>query len=146
MNGGGPAHDSPTWEPRPLPAGYPETERYWEAAAEGRLLLNECGDCGLVYHYPRANCPDCLSGDVAWVEAAGTGTVYTYAVSHRVSNWPEETLPLINAIVELDEGPRLNTNLVDCEPDEVAVGTPVEVSFVPTEEPAVAIPVFELTG
>lgn len=131
-----------TWEPRPLPEIYPETERYWAAAAEGRLLLNECTDCGWIYHYPRAHCPECLSGDVDWIEASGEGTVYTYAVSRQVSNWPEETLPLINAIVELAEGPRLETNVVDCEPEDVAIGAPVAVRFVDTEDPDVAVPVF----
>lgn len=132
-----------TWEPRPLPEVTPETEPYWEAAANGSLLLGECGACGLVYYYPRARCPDCLSDDVEWVEAAGTGSVYSYTVTETVAAWPEEHLPLVAAYVELDEGPRLFTTLVDCTAEDVDIGTRVEVDFVGTEDEAVSIPVFE---
>ena len=130
-----------SWEPRPLPQVTPETEPYWAGAAEGRLLLNECGNCGLVYHYPRAHCPDCFSDEVEWIEAAGTGEVYAYSVAQRMSGWPEDDLPLIVAYVELDEGPRVMTN-VDADPEEVEIGTRVGVTFAETEEEGVAIPLF----
>lgn len=131
-----------TWEPRPVPDVTPETAPYWEAAAEGRLLLQECTDCGLVYHYPRAFCPDCFSEDVDWREAAGTGEVYSYSPAYTMSSWPEEDLPLVVAYVELDEGPRVVTN-VDADPDDVEIGTRVRARFVGTERDDVAIPVFE---
>jgi uncharacterized OB-fold protein len=131
-----------TWEPRPVPEVTPESEPYWEAAAEGRLLLRECNDCGLVFHYPRVLCPDCASDDVDWTEASGEGTVYTYSVTRKMSGWPDEDLPLIVAYVELAEGPRILTNLVDCLPEEVSVGDRVTVTFEETEENAVAVPVF----
>jgi len=104
-----------TWEPRPLPEVTPETERFWAAAAEGRFLLSECRDCGLVYHYPRARCPDCLGGDVGWLEAAGTGTVYSYTVLPTRAGWPEAALPLVIVYVELDEGVRVISSLVGTE-------------------------------
>ncbi|MDS0474412.1 Zn-ribbon domain-containing OB-fold protein [Natrinema sp. 1APR25-10V2] len=129
---------------RPVPDVTPETERYWEAAAEGRLLVRECQDCGLTYHYPRALCPDCFSDDVDWVEAAGTGEVYSYSVARSMSGWPDDDLPLVVAYVELDEGPRMVTN-VDCDPDEVTVGSRVEVRFADVDAEDVAIPVFVLT-
>ncbi|WP_408958938.1 Zn-ribbon domain-containing OB-fold protein [Natrinema sp. 74] len=132
-------------ESRPVPEVTPETERYWEAAADGRLLLRECQDCGLTYHYPRALCPDCFSDDVAWLEAAGTGEVYSYSVARSMSGWPDDDLPLVVAYVELDEGPRMVTN-VDCDPDEVAVGARVAVRFVDVDADDVAIPVFVLAG
>jgi len=135
-----------TWEPRQLPRATPESERYWDAAADGRLLLRECADCGLVYHYPRALCPDCLSDDVSWIEAAGRGTVYSYTVSRQIAEWPDEALPAIIAYVELQEGPRMMTCLVDCEPDDISVGADVAVRFVDSaERDDVAIPVFALT-
>lgn len=134
-----------TWDPRPVPDVTPETERYWTAAAEGRLLLRECAACGLTYHYPRARCPDCLSDDVAWVEASGRGEVYTYSVAHRMEGWPDDDLPVVVAYVELAEGPRVMTN-VDADPGGVAVGTPVEVAFVDVEGDGegedIAVPVF----
>jgi hypothetical protein len=133
-----------TWEPRPTPTVTPETAPYWRAAADGRLLLQRCADCDRTYHYPRGFCPDCLSGDVEWLEADGTGSVYAYSATERAEGWPEERLPLVTAYVELDEGPRLLTNLVDCDPAAVAVGTRVSVRFVPTADDEVAIPVFAL--
>ena len=131
-----------SWEPRPVPEVTPESEPYSAGAAEGKLLLSECADCGLVYHYPRALCPDCFGENVSWLEASGTGEVYSYSVAHTMSGWPEEDLPLVLAYVELDEGPRVMTN-VRADPEDVAVGTRVRVEFVDTEtEEAVAIPVF----
>ena len=131
-----------TWEPRPVPDVTPETGPFWEAAADGRLLLSECQDCGLVYHYPRALCPDCFSEAVDWLESDGVGEVYSYSVTRTMSGWPEDDLPLVVAYVELDEGPRVMTN-IDADPDVIDVGTRVAVRFEETDEEAVAIPVFE---
>lgn len=133
-----------SWEPHPMPRVTPETEPYWATAAEGCLLLQECDECGLVYHYPRALCPDCFSDGVEWIEAQGTGSVYSYSISETVEGWPEAALPLVVAYVELKEGPRIVTNLVDCDPEDVSVGTPVEAVFVDTEVDDVAIPAFTL--
>jgi uncharacterized OB-fold protein len=124
----------------------PETAPFWSGAAEGRLLLNRCADCGLTYYYPRSHCPDCLSDEVAWVEASGAGEIYSYTVTSVVERWPDEYLPLVSAYVELEEGPRVLTAVVNCDADEIAVGTPVEVTFVPTAADDVAIPVFQPTG
>lgn len=135
--------DLETWEPRPLPEVTPESARYWDAASEGTLLLGRCPDCGLVFHYPRARCPDCFA-ETAWTEASGEGTVYTYSVAERMEGWPAADLPLVVAYVELAEGPRVMTNLVGCDPDAVAVGASVTVEFVPTEREGVAVPVFRL--
>lgn len=133
-----------TWEPRPVPDVTPESRAYWAAAAEGRLLLSECDDCGLVYHYPRALCPDCFSENVDWREATGTGEVYSYSTARTMSGWPDDDLPLVVAYVELDEGPRVMTN-VTADPETVEVGTRVAVRYVDTEEEDVAIPVFRPT-
>lgn len=128
-------------EIRPVPDVTPETERFWNAASEGRLLLRACQDCMLIYHYPRALCPDCFSKEVDWIEAAGTGEVYSYSVARTMTDWPESELPLIVAYVELDEGPRILTN-IDCPPDVLTIGTRVEVQFIDAEAVDVAIPVF----
>jgi hypothetical protein len=121
----------------------PETEPYWRAASEGRLLLSECSapECGLVFHYPRARCPDCLA-EAGLTEASGEGTVYTFSVAERMEGWPEADLPLCVGYVELAEGPRLMTAFVDCEPRDLRIGRAVEVRFVPTEDPDVTVPVF----
>lgn len=131
-----------TWEPRPVPEVTPETERFWKAASEGELLLNECPDCGLTYFYPRALCPDCF-GESEWKTASGTGDIYTFSVIYQISGWPEEHTPVIAAYVELDEGPSIFTNIIDVEPKHISIGDRVEVDFVPTENPEVAVPVFK---
>jgi hypothetical protein len=129
------------WEPRPTPEVTPESGPYWEAASEGRLLLGHCPECALTFHHPRAYCPDCLAA-ADLVEASGRGVVYSYSVAERMEGWPEGDLPLCVGYVELDEGPRMMTTFVDCMAGELSVGTTVGVRFVPTEDEAVAIPVF----
>lgn len=129
-----------TWEPRPTPEVTPETEPYWTAAAEERLLLGHCPACGLTFHYPRAVCPDCFE-EAEWTTAEGSGTLYSYTVLERASGWPEAELPLLLAYVELDEGPRIMTNVVECDPADATVGMPVTVRFEPTED-GIAVPVF----
>jgi len=130
------------WEPRPTPDVNPETAPFWKAASDGAFRLKECTDCGLVYYYPREHCPDCFSDDTEWIDAAGTGEVYAYSVTERMEGWPDEALPIVLAYVELDEGPRVMTNVVETDPEDVAVGTRVEARFVPTEDADVSIPVF----
>jgi hypothetical protein len=129
-----------TWEPRPTPEVTPESAPYWRGASEGELRLSTCPDGGLVLHYPRPLCPDCFA-DTEWTVSSGRGEVYTYSVARRMSGWPEADLPMVVGYVELAEGPRMMTTIV-ADPDEVAVGTEVAVRFVPTEDEAVAIPVF----
>ena len=132
-----------TWEPRPVPDVTPETEPFWTAAAEGKLRLGHCPECGLTFFYPRAHCPDCLA-EAETVPSSGAGRIYSYSLPNQVSGWPEEHLPLVVAYVALEEGPRLVTNIVDCEPEEVRIGREVKVDFVPVEEDDIAIPVFRL--
>lgn len=131
-----------TWEPRPLPTVTPETAPFWAGADAGDLLLSHCESCELTFYYPRSHCPDCLSDQVDWVAANGTGTVYTYTVTSLVDSWPDDELPVAVAYVQLDEGPRILSVVLDCNPEDVAIGMPVEVDFVPTDEDDVAIPVF----
>ena len=113
-----------------LPAPDPSTDEWWAAAKDGRLLLKRCRACNRAHHYPRPFCPHCWSDAVEWEAASGRGTVYTFSTV-RVNDLPPfgEKVPYTVAIVELDEGPRLMTNLVDCEPDDVHIGMPVEVTF-----------------
>ena len=83
-----------------------------------------------MHHYPRPFCPNCWSEDVAWQDVSGRGTVYTYSIVFRNDLPPfAEWGPYVPAVVELDEGPRLMTNIVDCEHDALSVGMPVEVAF-----------------
>jgi uncharacterized OB-fold protein len=115
---------------REVPAVEDETREYWEAAKQGRLLVKHCKTCGELHHYPRPFCPFCWSEDVEWREVSGRGTVYTYSIVYRndlepFSGWGA----YVPAVVELEEGPRLMTTIVDCPHDQLAVGMPVAVVF-----------------
>jgi uncharacterized OB-fold protein len=115
---------------KPLPRIDEETRGYWEALARRELYFQRCRDCGTKRFYPRAVCPVCLSSATTWVRASGRGTVYSFTVTHQ-NQAPgfREELPYVLAYVELEEGPRLMTNVVGCAPDAVRIGMPVEVVF-----------------
>ncbi len=122
-----------------LPARPPtpnaETQRFWDATAEGRIELPRCDACGLVIWYPRAHCPDCQGSDLTWETMAGTGTVYSFSVlrSGAGRRWREH-LPYVIAYVRLDEGPTMLTNIVGCDPGDVAIDMPVRAVFDDTGE------------
>ena len=114
----------------PAPAFDWETRFWWEGCARGELWLQRCAACGVLRHRPRAVCPACLSGEVAYERASGRGTVHTFTVTHQNHAPPfRGCTPYVLAYVELEEGPRLLTNVVGCEPDAVRVGMPVVVDF-----------------
>lgn len=129
-----------------LPTPDPFTRTWWDAAREGRLLIRRCAECDRAHFYPRPFCPHCWSSDVSWVEASGRGTLYTWSVVHQNDLPPfNERVPYVAAIVELEEGPRMMTNIVDCDPDRLAVGMPVEVVFRPVADD-VTLAVFRPVG
>jgi len=111
----------------PAPEANPETRSFWEAAAQGRLLIKKCASCGRVHFYPRAICPFCGSDKTEWVPASGRGTVYSYSVMRRVP------VPYALAYVTLEEGVSMMTNIVDCDLEAIRIGQPVTVVFKPTE-------------
>ena len=115
--------------PAPAPAVNPETKEFWAATAEGRLLLKHCLDCGSVIWYPRAICPECSSLNTDWFEASGRGCIYSYTVNHRAEGAYQDSAPFVLAYVELDEGPRMLTNITGAARADLAVGLPVEVVF-----------------
>jgi uncharacterized OB-fold protein len=127
---------------KPLPRIDEESRGWWEALARHELYVQRCRDCGTKRLPPRALCPACLSGAIEWVRASGRGTVYSFTVTHQ-NQAPgfREELPYVLAIVELAEGPRLMTNLVECAPDAVRIGQPVEVVF-DAVTPEVTLPKF----
>jgi uncharacterized protein len=100
-----------------------ENQPFFDAAREGRLMLKRCNACNQVHYYPRAICPFCASSRTEWVQAKGTGTLYSYSVMRRVEK------PFAIAYVTLDEGVTMLTNLVDCDFDRLAIGAPVRVVF-----------------
>ena len=125
---------------RPSPIVTDDSAVFWTAAAEGRLVAQRCASCGVMRHPPRPMCPHCRSLAIEVVELAGTGTVYSYAILHHPQN-PLFDYPILAALVDLDEGIRLVTNLTDVAKDEVRIGMRVEVHFIPTANDA-RVPVF----
>lgn len=115
--------------PAPSPAVNPETKEFWAAAAAGRLLLKRCLDCGAVIWYPRAICPECSSLRTEWFESSGRGHLYSYTVNHRGEGAYQDCPSFVLAYVELDDGPRMMTNIVELDGQDLAVGLPVEVVF-----------------
>ena len=108
-----------------------ETQPFWDATAEGRLLLKRCDapGCGAVIWYPRSICPVCGSLETSWFEASGRGTIYSCTVTRKGQGAYRDAGPFVLAYVELEEGPRIMTNVVDCDPHSVHIGQAVEVTF-----------------
>ncbi|MEU4033338.1 Zn-ribbon domain-containing OB-fold protein [Streptomyces collinus] len=106
------------------------TRPYWEAAAAGRLLIRRCRDCGRAHHYPREFCPHCWSVEVAWEEASGRATLYTWSTVHRNDLAPfSGRTPYVAAVVDLAEGPRMMTELVGCAGEDAVAGMALRVAF-----------------
>lgn len=116
----------------PLPSV--ETADYWAATAEGRLLLKRCDACGHVIWYPRGICPDCHSSQTSWFEAKGTGEIYSYTINNKGDGPWKAAAPYVLAYVELDEGPRVLTNIVDCDQAALAIGQRVTAVWDDTGE------------
>lgn len=114
---------------RIIPTPTPETQHYWDGAREGELRIQACNSCEQNYFPPRAFCPKCGSRDVRVVKASGKGRLYSYIINHLPS--PGYTPPFTVAIVELEEGVRLMTNLLEVEPDpaKLELDMPLEVTF-----------------
>jgi uncharacterized OB-fold protein len=128
---------------RSLPLADATTDAYWDAAREGRLLIQRCNACAHSYSYARPFCPKCWSADVTWVEASGSASLYTWSVVHSndlpaFADW----VPYVAAIVDLDEGPRMATILVDCDAESLHAGMPLAVEFFEPEPGGQPLPVF----
>jgi hypothetical protein len=126
----------------PKPVADWETRAYWEGAGRHEIVLQRCRRCKLVQHRPRAQCATCLASDVEHFVASGRGSVYSFTVTEQNQAPPfREAVPYVLAYVELEEGPRLLTNLVGCAPDQVRIGLPVRAEF-RAEADGLAVPVF----
>ena len=115
--------------PAPVPEIAPETAPFWAATARGVLLLQRCGNCGTVIWYPRFVCARCHATELAWFEASGRGTIYSFTVTTRGILEYRDCGPYVLAFVELAEGPKMLTNIVDADPAQLSIGQAVEVVF-----------------
>jgi uncharacterized OB-fold protein len=126
---------------RPAPVLTDDNRWFWEAADDGRLVAQGCSTCHRLRHPPRPMCPWCRSLQFEIVDLSGHGIIYSYSILHHPQN-PAFTYPVIAALVDLEEGIRVLSNLVKVDPADVRIGLPVVVRFVPTQHDG-QVPVFQ---
>lgn len=131
---------------RPLPQPTRITQPYWDAAREGRLVIQQCAHCKARQFFPREFCTACLSADLDWIECSGKGAVYTYTINRRGAGAAfGERVPYVVAAIDLDEGVRMMANIVDSPPEAVRIGSRVRVCFERVSDD-IALPQFTLDG
>jgi uncharacterized OB-fold protein len=122
-----------------IPEPDEDSKQFFDGALEGNLMLMKCNNCGTHRMPSRKNCDICLSTDTSWVASSGKGTVYTFSIMHQQFH-PGYQVPYNIITVELEEGPRINSNMVGIENDAIKVGMPVQVEFERYDD--VALPKF----
>lgn len=130
---------------RPLPKPTPETQHFWDGTQAGELRLQTCNDCKHTYFPPRPFCPKCGSRSVAIAKASGRAKLLSYVIHHRPA--PGFTPPYAIAVVELAEGPRMMTNIVECRqtPEALQLDMDLEVTFAKQND-AITLPLFKPAG
>ncbi|TBL79850.1 Zn-ribbon domain-containing OB-fold protein [Paenibacillus thalictri] len=129
---------------KPIPIADGDSVAFWKGCNEGKLLIQHCQDCGSYIFYPRIVCPGCMSDHVEWIESKGKGKVYSYTVVRRSPLAFSDDVPYVVAMVELEEGVRMLSNIIHCSVDEVCCDMPVEVVFEKRGE--TALPMFQLAA
>jgi len=128
---------------KPAPRPSPESVPYWKAAREHRLEIQHCEACGQFWFPPSQSCPHCQATNFTWTPVSGRGKVFSFVTYHRVYHPAfAKEVPYVVALVELEEGPRLLTNIVGMPPEQVACDMPVQVTFDDYDE-GVAVPKFK---
>lgn len=123
-----------TMLPAPAPVINSTTAEFWKATTEGRFILQRCNGCDIVLWFPRRNCPKCWTEDVSSFDAQQSGTIYSFTVVRKGKGAFQDAGPFVIAYVELADGPRIMTNIVDCDLDALHIGMPVEMVFHDTGE------------
>ena len=121
--------------PRPQPQPTPTSKPFWTGLANQQVLLQQCDDCSKWVYYPRSHCPHCLSENLNWKEVSGDGSLYSFTVARQATapQFAGETPQLIG-VVELNEGVRLNTVMINVEPEGLKVGMKVKRVFYELED------------
>jgi len=116
---------------KPVPVATPESDFFWEKTRQHELWIQKCIECNKAFFYPRMVCPDCLSKNLEWFKTSGKGSLYTYMINHRPPPGFEDEAPYAIAIVQLEEGPRMMTNIVGIEntPENLVLDMLLEVVF-----------------
>lgn len=120
--------------PTPAPVVTTTTKAFWDATAEGRFMLQRCDGCQTVVWFPKNHCPECFGTAMSTFDCSGRGTVYSHTIIRKVANEYKDATPFVVAYVELEEGPRVMTNIVGCAPEDVRVGMAVTMVFHDTGE------------
>ena len=126
------------------PVPQPESDFYWEKCKEGELWLRHCKSCDKTYFYPRDLCPMCFSRNTDWIQTDGKGTLHTFAIVHRGQTPAfRDKAPYVTAVVELQGGARMPTNLVEIDPDPAVIkcGMALEVTFEKLDD-NISLPMF----
>ncbi|MBV6756695.1 Zn-ribbon domain-containing OB-fold protein [Rhodococcus opacus] len=129
---------------RILPRPDADTREYWAAAAQGKLLIQRCEDCETPRFYPRLLCPKCHSQRSRWDESTGAGAIHSFSIVHRAP-LPEfrDKVPYVVALIDLDDGVRMFSNITGTTGDALHIGARVRVTF-RKETDEIGIPEFEL--
>lgn len=120
-----------------------ESRPYWEGLAQGELRIQRCTTCSRAVFYPRSICPHCHAETLSWIVASGKGTIYSYTVAHQAFGFFAEQAPFIIAIIELEEGVRMMSRIIDAPREQVVIGKSVQVTFEPVTED-LTLPYFRL--
>ncbi|MEO3874641.1 Zn-ribbon domain-containing OB-fold protein [Nonomuraea sp. B12E4] len=131
---------------KPVPKPTPETQPFWDGTAAGELRIQRCQSCARHYFYPRPNCPHCGGEQVEWVRASGRATLYSYVINHRPAPGFEDEAPYAIAVVELEEGVRMMTNIVGVPSTPENLPLDMELRVVFEQRGDVHVPLFEPAG
>ena len=112
----------------PAPLVNPETQPYWDATVDGKLLIKRCAACGEAHYFPRTHCPFCFSDQTVWEQSSGEGEIYSFSLMRKSAAGPYAI-----GYVTLKEGPSLLTNFVDCDMNALRIGQQVKVVFKTTD-------------
>jgi uncharacterized OB-fold protein len=121
-----------------------DSRPYWEGLAQGELRIQRCKSCTKPVFYPRAICPHCHSDQLEWTVASGKGTIYTYTVAHQALGPFAADVPFVVALIELEEGVRMMSRIIDAPREHVTIGAAVQVTFVGTGSEDLTLPYFRL--
>ncbi len=130
---------------KPLPQPSPWSKPFWDGCKRREFLIQKCKDCERSIFYPKLFCPNCLSDNLEWVRATGRGKVYSYTVIHSYQPTEfEEDVPYVVAVIDLEEGVRMMSNIIECSPEMVKCDMEVEVVFDDVTE-EITLPKFKPT-
>ena len=125
---------------KPLPVPTPTSQPFWDALRQHRVRIQHCARCERWVYYPRSHCPYCLGPGLEWRDVSGEGTLYTFTIARTPTAPPfADEVPQKLAVVELDEGPRLTSTLVNVEPEQIKVGMRVRPVFDDLDEAEVTL-------